>query len=88
MHRHSGRIYLCTGLHAAGVKPGVIQAMLQWQTDEIRRAYNTMSMSQYGENVDLAAKTVVASVQSPNLPMFEQLQFFVAMNQMAEELDQ
>jgi hypothetical protein len=45
-------------------------------------------MLQYGNNVDLAAKAVVASVQSPNLPMFEQFQFFVAMNEMAGELDQ
>ena len=31
---HSGRIYLCTALHAAGVKPSVTQAMLRWRTDE------------------------------------------------------
>ena len=70
------------------MKPSVIQAMLRWQTDESMRAYNRMSMLQYGKNVDLAAKAVVASVQSPNLPMFEQFQIFVAMNEMAEELDQ
>ena len=84
----SGRIYLCTALHVAGVKPSVIQAMLRWQTNGSMRAYNMMSMLQYGKNVDLAAKAVVASVLSPNLPMFEQFQFFVAMNEMAEELDQ
>ena len=85
---HSGRIYLCTALYAAGVKPQIIQAMLRWQTDESMRAYNRMSMQQYGRYVDSAAKAMIASVQSPNLPIYEQFQFFVAMNDMAAELNQ
>ena len=85
---HSGRIYLCTALHAAGVKPQIIQAMLRWQTDESMRAYNRMSMQQYGQYIDSAAKAMIASVQSPNLPIYERFQFFVAMNDMAAELNQ
>ena len=85
---HSGRIYLCTALHAAGIKPQIIQAMLRWQTDESMRAYNRMSMQQYGRYIDSATKAMIASVQSPNLPIYEQFQFFVAMNDMAAELNQ
>lgn len=85
---HSGRIYLCTALHAAGVKPHVIQAMLRWRTDESMCAYNRMSMQQYVRNVDSAAKAIIAAVQSPNRPIYEQFQFFVAMNKMAAELSQ
>jgi hypothetical protein len=59
---HSGRILVCTTLHACGVKPGVIQAMLRWQTDENMRAYNRMSMAEYARNVDMAADAVIASI--------------------------
>jgi hypothetical protein len=44
------------------VKPGVIQAMLRWQTDENMRAYNRMSMAAYARNVDMAAEAVIASI--------------------------
>ena len=84
---HSGRIFLCTALHAAGVKPAIIQAMLRWQTDESMRAYNRMSMQQYGQNVDLAARSVIAAVQTPNMPIYEQFDFFLALNEATEELE-
>jgi hypothetical protein len=76
---HSGRIFLCTALHACNVKPSTIQAMLRWQTEESMRAYNRMSMSAYANNVDRASDAVIASVQTRNMPITEQFDFFVAM---------
>jgi hypothetical protein len=82
---HSGRIFLCTALHACNVKPSTIQAMLRWQTEESMRAYNRMSMAAYAGNVDLAANAVIASVQTSNMPICEQFDFFVAMHAVAEQ---
>jgi hypothetical protein len=43
------------------------------------RAYNRMSMSAYAKNVDRASDAVIASVQTRNMPITEQFDFFVAM---------
>ena len=59
--------------------------MLRWQTEESTRAYNRMSMAAYANNVDLAANAVIASVQTSNMPICEQFDFFVAMHAMLEQ---
>jgi hypothetical protein len=79
---HSARVYLATALHAAGVRPGVIQAMLRWQTEESLRLYMLLSMDKAAEHLDNAAKANVASVRSSALPIFEQFDLFVALNEL------
>lgn len=82
---HSGRIYLATALYASNVKPQVIQAMLRWQTDESLRAYARLSMDDSARMLDQAAKAAVASVQTSNIPIYEQFGLFLAIQQVVEE---
>jgi integrase len=80
---HSGRVYLATALHAAGVKPGVIQALLRWQTEESLRLYALLSRDEAAAHLDSAARANIASVRSSALPIFEQFDLFVALNEVA-----
>jgi hypothetical protein len=80
---HSARVYLATALHAAGVKPGVIQAMLRWQTDESLRLYALLSRDTAAAHLDSAAKANVASVRSSSLPIYEQFDLFLAMHELS-----
>ena len=83
---HSFRSYLATALHAASVKPATIQAMLRWQTDESLRAYSRLSRHEAAKFLDAAANAVVASVQTASVPMYEEFQLFLAMNQVVENM--
>ena len=83
---HSFRSYLATALHAASVKPSTIQAMLRWQTDESLRAYSRLSRHEAAKFLDAAANAVIASVQTANVPMYEEFQLFLAMNQVVENM--
>ena len=51
------------------------------------RAYNRLSMSQYGQNVDRAAQAVIAAVPALDIPICEQFDFFLVLNAASEELD-
>jgi hypothetical protein len=75
---HSPRIYLATHLLSCNVKPAVIQALLRWQTDESLRAYAKPSMQDSARMLDRVAETPIAAIQSPNMPIYEQFDFFRA----------
>jgi hypothetical protein len=79
---HSPRSYLATALHAAGVKPLTIQAMLRSQTEESLRAYSRLSRYDAAKHLESAANAVVASVQTANVPVYEEFQLFLAMQSM------
>ena len=81
---HSARISLATHLLKCKVPAATIQAMLRWQTTESLRAYARLSMDDCASMLDRAAKATIASVQAPNLPIYEQFDFFLALNEMAE----
>jgi len=83
---HSARISLATMLYQCKVKPATIQAMLRWQTEESLRTYCRLGMADYGSMLDRAAEATVAAVQTSNIPVYEQFQFFTALNSMVEDL--
>ena len=73
-------------LYQCKVKPATIQAMLRWQTEESLRTYCRLGVADYGSMLDRAAEASVAAVQTSNIPVHEQFQFYVAMNAMVEGL--
>jgi hypothetical protein len=81
---HSFRSYLATALYAAGVKPATIHAMLRWQTEESLRAYMRLSRTEAAKHLEGAANAVVTSVNSANVPLYEEFQLFVAMQRMVD----
>jgi hypothetical protein len=83
---HSFRSYLATALFAAGVKPLTIQAMLRWQTEESLRAYSRLSRHQAAKHLESAANAVVASVQTANVPLYEEFQLFLQMQKTVENM--
>jgi hypothetical protein len=85
---HSGRIYLATALHAAGVKPAMIQALLRWQTEDSLRLYALLSRHKAAEMLDKAACANVAAIRSSALPIYEQFDLFVALNDAVASLEQ
>jgi len=81
---HSFRSYLATALYAANVKPDTIQAMLRWQTEESLRAYRRLSRQMTTKHLESAAMAVVSSVQTANVPLYEEFQLFLAMQEMVD----
>jgi site-specific DNA-cytosine methylase len=81
---HSARISLATHLLKCNVPAATIQALLRWQTDESLRAYARLSMTDCGQLLDRAARANIATVQTANLPLYEQFDFFLALHEMAE----
>ena len=43
-------------------------------------------MSDSAEFLDRAAKATIESLQTVNMPIYERFQFFLAMNELAEEV--
>ena len=85
---HSARISLATHLLRCKVNPATIQAILRWQTDESLRAYARLSMMDCAHLLDQAAAASIATVQTPNLPIFEKFDFFLAMHRLEEHSEQ
>ena len=85
---HSFRSYLATALYAAGVKAPTIQAMLRWQTEESLRAYSRLSRHHAARHLDAAANAVVASVQTSNIPLYEEFQLFLEMQRVVDSMSQ
>ena len=84
---HSFRTYLATALYASGkVKPATIQAMLRWQTEESLRAYMRLSRNEAARHLESAANAIIASVNTKNVPVYEEFQIFVAMQQAVDEM--
>ena len=81
---HSARALLAMHLLKCKVPPATIQAMLRWQTDESLRAYARLDMNECGEMLDRAARAVVTSVQTTNMPLYERFDFFLALHEMAD----
>jgi hypothetical protein len=84
---HSARVYLATALHAAGCKPALIQALLRWQTEESLRLYALTSRHEAANLLDKAATANVAAIRSSALPIYEQFDLFVAMNDAVDALE-
>jgi hypothetical protein len=82
---HSARVSLATLLHKCGAKPSVIQAMLRWQTEDSLRSYCRLSMGDCGSLLDRAAEATVAAVQTGNIPIYEQFEFFLALQRVVDE---
>ena len=83
---HSRRSHLATALYAARVKPATIQAMLRWQTEESLRAYMRLSRNEAAKHLVSAAHATVASVNTSNVPLYEEFQLFVAMQRMVDQM--
>ena len=81
---HSFRSGLATALYAAGIKPITIQAMLRWQSEESLRAYSRLSRHMAAQHLESAANAVVASVQTANVPLYEQFDLFLEMQRVVE----
>ena len=62
------------------------QARLRWQTEESLRTYCRLGMADYGSMLDRAAEATVAAVQTSNIPVYEQFQFFTALNSMVDSI--
>ena len=64
------------------------QARLRWQTEESLRTCRRLGMADYGSMLDRAAEATltVADVQTSNIPVYEQFQFFSALNSMADSI--
>ena len=58
--------------------------MLRWQTADSLRAYARLSMDDCASMLDRAAKATIAAVQTPNIHIYEQFDFFLALNEIAE----
>jgi hypothetical protein len=43
-------------------------------------------MADYGSMLDRAAEAAVAAVQTSNIPVYEQFQFFTALNSMVDSI--
>jgi hypothetical protein len=84
---HSFRIHLACALLKAGCSNGQIQAFLRWQSEESLRAYARMSVEQQLTLVSKAQVANVAVVQTNNLPIFEKFELFLAMQEMADEVN-
>ena len=84
---HSFRSYLATALYAANVKPATIQAMLRWQTEESLRAYSRLSRHMAARHLESAANAVVSSVQSTNVPLYEEFELFLEMQKMVDDMN-
>jgi hypothetical protein len=82
---HAARVSLATHLLKCKVAPATIQAILRWQTDESLRAYARLSMEDCAQYLDRAANATIAAVQTPNMPIYERFDFFLALHDMAEE---
>lgn len=82
---HAARVSLATHLLKCKVAPATIQAILRWQTDESLRAYARLSMEDCAQYLDRAANATIAAVQTPNMPIYERFDFFLALHNMAEE---
>ena len=84
---HAARVSLATHLLKCKVAPATIQAILRWQRDESLRHYARLSMEDCAQYLDRAANATIAVVQTPNMPIYERFDFFLAMHNMAEESD-
>jgi hypothetical protein len=51
------------------------------------RAYNRMSMAEYAGNVDIAARAVIAIVQTNNMPICEQFNFFLVKHAIVKQTE-
>jgi hypothetical protein len=83
---HSFRSGLACMLLAAGCKPATIQAMLRWRSEESLRAYARLNPGTYAGLLDRAEQSCVASVQTANLPLTEQFDLFLSLQQISEAL--
>ena len=83
---HSGRISLATLLYQCEVKPTTIQSMPRWQTEESLRTYCRLGMADNGSMLDRAAEAAVAAIQTSNIPVYEQFQFFTILNSMVKDV--
>jgi len=83
---HSFRSGLACMLLAAGCKPATIQAMLRWRSEESLRAYARLNPATYAGLLDRAEQSCVASVQTANLPLTEQFDLFLSLQQISEAL--
>ena len=81
---HSARISLATLLAKCKVPAKTIQATMRWQTADSLRAYARLSMDDCANMLDRATKATIAAVQTPNIPIYEQFDFFLALNEIAE----
>ena len=82
---HSHRIGFCSRLAAAGVPDATIQTLLRWQSADSLRTYKRISMQDQASFIDRSAEACVAAVQTSNLPIIEQFDFFVALNNLVQE---
>ena len=82
---HSHRIGFCSRLAAANVPDATIQTLLRWQSADSLRTYKRISMHDQARFIDQAADACVAAVQTANLPIHEQFDFFVALNNLVRE---
>ena len=73
-------------LLAANCKPATIQAMLRWRSDESLRAYARLNPGTYTGLLDRAEQACVATVQTANLPLTEQFDLFLSLQQISEAL--
>ena len=83
---HSFRSGLACMLLAANCKPATIQAMLRWRSEESLRAYARLNPSTYSSLLDRAERSCVASVQTSNLPLTEQFDLFLSLQQISDAL--
>jgi hypothetical protein len=83
---HSWRIGLASRLAAAQVPDATIQTLLRWQSDESLRAYKRLSMQDQSAFIEAASEASIAAVQTSNLPILDQFDFFVALNNMVESV--
>ena len=60
--------------------------MLRWQTEEGLRAYMRLSRTEAAKHLNGAANAIAASVNTANVPLYEDFQLFVAMQQMVEDI--
>ena len=60
--------------------------MLRWQTEESLRAYMRLSRNEAARHLESAANAIIASVNTKDVPVYEQFQIFVAMQQAVDEM--
>ena len=83
---HSFRSGLACMLLASNCKPATIQAMLRWRSEESLRAYARLNPNTYSSLLDRAERSCVASVQTSNLPLTEQFDLFLSLQQISDAL--